>query len=97
MAGWLKTLPHFAPLSDAQARWPRCATLYVSQAVTVCTQAATLFTAQRVKLAQNTESISFAAGEVILREGELTWLGLELANPNSTPGPNPNPNPNPKP
>ena len=90
MAGWLKTLPHFAPLSDAQARWPRCATLYASQAVT-------LFTAQRVKLAQNTESISFAAGEVILREGELTWLGLELANPNSTPGPNPNPNPNPKP
>ena len=104
MAGWLKTLPHFAPLSDAQARWPRCATLYASQtvtvctqAVTVCTQAATLFNAQRVKLAQNTESISFAAGEVIQREGDSTWLGLDLANPNPTPGPNPNPNPNPKP
>ena len=44
VAGWLKTLPHFAPLSDAQ----------------------------RVKLAQNTESTSFAAGEVILREGDPT-------------------------
>ena len=71
-------------------RGGRAATLYVSQAVT-------LFTAQRVKLAQNTESISFAAGEVIQREGDSTWLGLDLANPNPTPGPNPNPNPNPKP
>ena len=74
MAGWLKTLPHFAPLSDAQARWPRCATLYASQAVT-------LFTAQRVKLAQNTESISFAAGEVIQREGDPTCLGFRISSP----------------
>ena len=66
MAGWLKTLPHFAPLSDAQARRPRCATLYAYDRMYAgCNP----ITSQRVKLAQNTESISFAAGEVILREG----------------------------
>jgi hypothetical protein len=115
VAGWLKTLPHFTSLSDAQARWPRCAPLFVTvsaqavsaqavsaqavsaQAVSaqaVSAQAVSAqavpppVTTQRVKLAQNTESISFAAGEVILREGDPTWLGLALAQPEPSPNPN---------
>ena len=95
VAGWLKTLPHFTSLSDAQARWPRCAPLFVTvSAQPVSAQAVSAqavpppVTTQRVKLAQNTESISFAAGEVILREGDPTWLGLALAQPEPSPNPN---------